>query len=1008
MKHFSLDSLLFGAACLFATAAVSAISPDNAPAADNSPAAEQASLEVHEDFEIELFADESLGIANPVAMQWDSRGRLWVLCTLAYAQMKPGEIPDDKLFILEDTDGDGKADRSILFAGGLEMPMGFALGHGGVWVAEGPDLLHLRDTDGNDKADEREVILTGFGTGDTHQNISNLKFDAGGFLYFTQGLHAFSQVETPWGISRGDTAGFWRFDPRTTRLAPFGFPSMTSQNPCGVAFDRWGSLFIKSNAPHLCYATPAMIPTTHSRELMISGRVGETPGKSMGGAIVESDHLPEWIQGHAIIAGYFAREVSAIPLVEEGSGFSISNPIRLVYGGHPSFRPVDTLQGPDGAIYVADWFNPVINHYQVSLRHPDRDYSHGRIWRIRAKDRELISPPDLEKLTQEQLFEQLKSGERWIRDQVKRLLSETRLPGQKRSGDTSDEILTKALETWALENLDPGEAADSHALAEASGILESYGAVSPAILANLRSSVDPHARAVVARIIGRAAEPVPDARKALAALINDPHPRPRLEAVVACANRPGDDSLKLALTALDAGEPDRFLAYALGQSVFALEDEWRKKLSDDLSYFSRPSHLAYVLETVGGSDSADLARRALEKTPESPDAPRLLAVLARQGNASDLKTVIEAVAASRDLTLLDALLTASEERSVRPEAPFEPALASLISQDDEAIRSSALRLAGRWKTTGLTEEVRRTALDSSAALGVRSAALEALAGILGEGAVPVLRPLVENTEAKAPAIRHTAMKALAHASIASAAETGATLIASSALPADDLAYLLQPLVDRAGGSTALAAALKKNETKPGAKIAQALLSHLNSTGSSDPNLTPLLNEAAGIESAAPPYDAERVAAIVADVRSGKADVKSGSEIYQRAQLACVACHRVGDEGGVIGPALTNVGAGMPLDQIVESILWPARQIKEGFQPVSLTTKSGKNITGYLEREDDNLIWYRNTGAPWIMPLDRSEIQERRNLPTLMPAGLTHSLSKEELRDLVAYLASLKG
>ncbi|MCB1092518.1 MAG: dehydrogenase, partial [Verrucomicrobiae bacterium] len=273
-----------------------AISPDNQPSADNSVEAELKSFRVHEDFEMSLFADESLGFANPIAIQWDHRGRLWVLCTLAYAQLRPGEVPDDKLYILEDTDGDGRADRSIVFADGLDMPTGFALGHGGAWIAVGPDLIHVRDADGDDRADQREVVLTGFGTGDTHQNISNLIFDAGGFLYFSQGLHSFSQVETPWGVSRGDTAGFWRFDPRVTRLDPFGFPSKVSQNPCGVALDRWGALFVKSNGPHLCFATPGLIATTHPRELMQFAQVGQTPGKSMGGDIVESAHLPDWIQ----------------------------------------------------------------------------------------------------------------------------------------------------------------------------------------------------------------------------------------------------------------------------------------------------------------------------------------------------------------------------------------------------------------------------------------------------------------------------------------------------------------------------------------------------------------------------------------------------------------------------------------------------------------------------------------------------------------------------------------
>ncbi len=978
---------------LIATHAI-AISPDNPPAEDNSVAAEQASFQVHEDFEVSLFADESLGIANPIAIQWDPRGRLWVLCTLAYAQLKPGELPDDKLFILEDTDGDGKADRSTVFADGLDMPTGFALGHGGAWIAEGPDLVHLRDTDGDDRADHREVVLTGFGTGDTHQNISNLKFDAGGFLYFTQGLHAFSQVETPWGVARGDTAGFWRFLPRVTRLEPFGFPSMTSQNPCGVALDRWGALFIKSNGPHLCFATPALIPTTHSRELMVSGQVGQTPGKSMGGAVVESAHLPDWIQHHAIIAGYFAREVSALPLVEEGSGFAVSKPIRLIYSEHPSFRPVDVLQGPDGAIYVSDWFNPIINHYQVSLRHPDRDYSHGRIWRLSAKNKPPGEVPTLNTLDHEELFARLRSGERWTREQARRLLSDD-------DGDPS--AVTEKLRAWIATDLDPEVPADQLALAEAAGVLESRGAVSSALLDRLQASPNPRVRAVAARIIGRAVEPVPDADERLASLLADPHPRPRLEAVVACANRPGSDSMKLALGALDADdEPDRYLDYALGQAVFAREADWKPALEENVDFFGNPDHLAFVLETIGGADAASFAREALEDDLGTAERTRLLAVLARFGNATDLRDAFAEGAENRDADLLAAVVEASEQRRLRPEAPYLPALESLVQSPDEDLGLLGLRLAGLWKAT----EIADLLPDDTGAASPRreTAILRARAEILGKAAAPGLRRRLESTDR--PERRTAVMEALLVADATEAARAAVNFLAADG---DEAVPLTRPLLGDTRGAAALAVALE-NESAPAldATVAQALLTILNQSGRSDPNLTPILNKIAGIESAAPDYDPERVRKIVAAVRAGEGDPKKGRDVYLTAQLSCVACHRIGDEGGVIGPALTNVGAGMPLDQIVESVLWPERQIKEGFQAVSLTTREGAAITGYLEREDEDLLWYRNTTTPWILPLDKSAIAERRNLPTLMPAGLTHSLDEQQFLDLIAYLASLKG
>lgn len=983
------------AAALALTAPLFAVSPDKAPVSDPSPEAELATFVVHSDFEASLYADETLGIADPVAIQWDARGRLWVLCTSAYAQLRPGEVPDDKLFILEDTDGDGRADESTLFAGGLNMPMGFALGHGGAWVAADTDLLFLRDSDGDGRADERKVVLTGFGTGDTHQNISNLVFDAGGFLYFSQGLHTFSQVETPWGVSRGDTAGFWRFDPRTQRLDPFGFPSMTSQNPCGIALDPWGALFVKSNGPHLCFATPGLVPTTHPRELMQFAQVGQTPGKSMGVDIVSSAHLPDWIQGHAIIAGYFAREVSAIPLVEDGAGFKASPPVQLLYGGHESFRPVDIRQGPDGAIYVADWYNPIINHYQVSLRHPDRDYTRGRIWRLAAKGREAMKRPDLAKMEIPELIEQLRNPERWPREQARRRLSD--------HPETEDAV--KFLRSW-IEELDPAEGV---ALVEAAGVLESLGTADGALLDRLQGSDEPRVRAVAARILARGDKISPEEAQRLAKLLADPHPRPRLEAVIACANwpgatRPAADSLKLALTALDAG-PDRFVEYSLAQAVFALERQWLPLLQAGKLDFAEPAHLAFVLETYGGEVSAGLARTALKKELPPGDRSRLLVVLARLGRAADLATILTEASKSSDPALLAALAEAATARNVKPTPPLDQPLLPLLASKDSVLRAAAIRLAGLWKVAPLAGSVEAAALSSDEPVPLRAAAFTALAQIRGRAAAGVLRPVVEDSAAPGD-LRSAALSALALADGKAAAEVIAMLLTNTESRASSL-FLLPTLLSANGGPAALAAAFPDN-APPDAATAQEVLTAMNRLGRTDAKLTPLLNRAVGRQSGAPEYDPDKVAKIVAAIREGKGDATRGVGVYAMAQLACTACHQIGDSGGVIGPSLNGVGAGMPLDQIVESILWPDRQIKEGFQAIAFTTKTGAAITGYVEREGEDLVWYRDTATPWIKPLAKKDIASRETIPTLMPPGLTATLTEQQFLDLVAYLASLKG
>jgi len=1000
----------------FATAAddqAALRTPDRPPAKDNSVEAELASFTVHEDFEISLFADETLGIANPVAIQWDHRGRLWVLTTLAYSQLKPGEIPNDKVIILEDSDADGKADKSTVFADGLDMSTGFALGNGGVYLAEGPDLVHLVDNDGDDVSDEKTLLLTGFGTGDTHQNISNFIFDSGGFLYFSQGLHAFSTVETPWGVSRGERAGFWRFDPRTSRLDPFGFPGMVSANPCGIAIDRWGALFIKSNGPRLCFATPALIPTTHPRELMQFAEVGATPGKSMGAEIVETAGQPEWLQNHALIAGYFARQVNALPLIEDGSGFEKVEHVNLMTSDHPSFRPVDIRMGPDGGIYISDWFNPVINHYQVSLRHPHRDYDHGRIWKLRPKKLPPVEAPVLVDLSPSDLFEHLRSPERWTRDQARRLLIES-----------DADATTDSLTAWA-KKLDPAFAADSHALVEAVGILEARGVVPADLLDRLQLSAAPHATAVAARILARSTDSIEDAEvtERLEKLLRDPHPRPRLEAVIACANRPRADSLPLALTALDS-EVDKFIDYALNQAVQALSDHWLPAARDGELSFAKPAHLAFALKAYGGEISATIARRTLDDTQADPqneleaaDRSAFLNILANSGTADDLRRVL-VDEAHADPALLNALVSSWPGRRLLPTKPFAPKLAELMQSETAGVRLAAIQLAGLWKAAELADDIEAIAKSTAAATDLphaeRSAAITSLGSLRGKAAAKTLSAIALSADNPA-AIRHTAIEALALADLAAAANAATTWIQqpeSAAADADtDLSPILIPVLGKTGGAPALTKALTTVDLKPA--IAKKIAGAMAGIGRTDAVLTSRLNKVLGIKDATPAdsdYDAARVKKLVAAITAGKGDAEKGREVYQLAQLNCVACHQIEKVGGLIGPPLDTVAAGLPLDQVIESVLYPARQLKEGYFATAVTTIDGQVHTGYVdeERSSSANVWLRDTATRKLKPVSMHQLAKREDIGTLMPPGLTASLKEEQLVDLIAYLASLKG
>jgi len=896
--------LVAGAVLLGGATAALAVSVGE-KSGDPSPESQLASFTIHEDFTVNLFADESLGIANPVAMHWDDEGRLWVLTTLTYAQLEPGEKPDDTLVILEDTDGDGRADESTVFADGLEMPMGFALGDEGVYLGEGPDLLLLRDTDGDDRADTREVILTGFGTGDTHQNISNFTWGPEGCLWFAQGLHCFSRVETPWGIVRGDEAGFWRFDPRTLRLDPFCFPSLASQNPCGIAFDRSGAMFLKSNNRELIYVTPGLIPTKNPNSLVPVASIGATPGKSMAGEFVDSAHLPAWLQGNVLIAGYYANRVSAFPLVEEGAGYARVEPVELLHAGHTSFRPVEVRIGPDGAIYIADWFNPIIGHYQASLRHPDRDESHGRIWRMTAKERELLD-----------------------RD------------------------------AWQ----GPG----------------------PTTLERPDVTVE-----------------------SIRGLANSERPRDRLDAIVRGAQVRAPDSAAVERPAVFAAllevldhPRDRFIDYALVQAVHAMADAWLPATRSHGLTFSRPDHLAFALETLGGPEAMEIAGEMLASDGLSPEARHTFAlVVAREGGPGDLLALLRSD--GEDPAILRAMAESFRRRKVVPEEGFTPVLAAGIGSDDAEVSALALRLAGLWGASDLADRAREILLSTDRPSGPRGEAAIALARWQPGSAVPLL---VETWTESPAELRPSLMEAFVMAGPRKAVET-ATAFFSEAATVDEVAPVLAVFLPRKGATELLRKELATAGIGP--EPAGYLAGAMSRLGRNDEALLGVLHDAMGITAGARAYSPAFVAKLAGEIiESGNAD--AGRAIYQRAELTCIACHQLDDVGGVIGPSLDAVGAGLPVDLLIESVLWPNRQMKEGYLATSVSTKSGEIYSGYREKEQDGVFYLRDTVSGEVKAIPRVEISRIENAGSLMPAGLTNGLSREELRDLVAFLASLKG
>ncbi len=225
---------------------------------------------------------------------------------------------------------------------------------------------------------------------------------------------------------------------------------------------------------------------------------------------------------------------------------------------------------------------------------------------------------------------------------------------------------------------------------------------------------------------------------------------------------------------------------------------------------------------------------------------------------------------------------------------------------------------------------------------------------------------------------------------------------TTAQDGDQIRALVTAVFERNGGVDAFAAALKANP--PSAEVARKTLEVLNNSGQARPQVADVLRGLAGLDSSLPAGDPAFVQALVAEVRE-KGDAKHGREVYRRPELACIGCHRIGDEGGNIGPSLDSIGSGQPVDFIIGAVLQPQKEIKEGYEAMEVTTKDGRVIAGYRVSDDGNLV-IRDIATGGQTRLSREEIASRKLTGSLMPSGLVDRLSREELRDLFRYLSVL--
>ncbi len=967
-----------------------------------TPEAERAGFHLPPGFEAQLVAAEPQ-IHKPMNLAFDDRGRLWVTSTVEYPYpAKPGSVPRDRVVILDDFAPDGRARKASTFADGLNIPIGvLPLGRGDSALVHAiPSIRRLTDTDGDGKADRSEEMYSSFGFKDTHGMTNAFTWGFDGWIYACHGFANESSVRgadgRPIVMQSGNTYRM-KADGSHVEHVTHG-----QVNPFGLAFDPAGNLYSCDchSKPIYCLLPGAWYPSFGKPDdglgfgpEMIKHDHGST---GIAGIVYyAADHFPAAFRDTVFIGNVVTSRINHDRLAWAGaSPTAVEQPDFLV-SDDPWFRPVDIELGPDGALYVADFYNRIIGHYEVPLTHPGRDRERGRIWRIVYKGGDASSRPlrpgyDLTKMTTEALV-----GELGDANFARRIKAAN---GLVERGQGVAESVRPAVDG-------PSPLRRVHAL----WVLQRLGLLDGPKLATTAADPDPTVRAHAVKAVGDRPDStlLTVATRALA----DPSHQVRRAGAEALGRHPATENIR---PLLDAGRAVPADDTHLKQAIrIALRDQlvpergWDRFLSGLGVDEAGRREIADVAPGVHTPEAAAYLAGHLARTVEPPaNRVRYIRHVARFGLDAEQGALGGLLAGEADLATRVAMLKAVQEGEQERGAPMpvgarglaaETGWLLMLSRDDREF-GLGVDLAGALKLDVFRGPLASIAADPAQPRARRETSLASLAAIDARAAVPVARRIVADA-AEPASIRERAAAVLVAANGPDAVEAlvGALPTAPGKLQSAIAAGLAQT---PAGGERLLAAI---GSGKASARLLQerGVAVRLGSH-----NLPGYRGRVDALLKGMPPAE-ERIQALIQGRRKSfepsRTDLARGSALFEK---NCANCHQMGGKGARVGPQLDGIGV-RGVDRLLEDVLDPNRNVDQAFRVTGLSLKDGRVVSGLLLREEGEVLVLADAQGKDVR-VSKADVEERSvSQLSPMPANWSDQIPEAEFSDLLAYLLAQK-